>query len=268
MNRFWVRRERVLAVLLLAALVGCTTAGGQRGTLFQYSTIDALLTGVYDGDMTFAQLKQHGDFGLGTFNALDGEMIALDGRFYQIKSDGTVAPVADTMRTPFAVVMFFNPGRSRALANVADLQSLEHQLDQELPAKNIFCAIRIEAEFATIKARSVPRQQKPYPPLVEASKKQAVFEFHNVRGTLVGFRAPEFMRCLNVPGYHFHFLTSDRQAGGHVLDCKIIRATVQVDETPTRFLMALPHGDGFQQADLTRERHSELKSVEQGAPNR
>jgi len=51
-------------------------------TLFQTSTIDALLEGEYDGDISFAELEERGDFGLGTLEALDGEMIALDGGFY------------------------------------------------------------------------------------------------------------------------------------------------------------------------------------------
>lgn len=49
--------------------------------IFQLSTINALLEGVFDGNMSYGQLKQHGDFGIGTFNGLDGEMIAFDAAF-------------------------------------------------------------------------------------------------------------------------------------------------------------------------------------------
>jgi acetolactate decarboxylase len=48
---------------------------------FQTSTIAALLDGAYDGDVTFAELAERGDFGLGTLDGCDGEMIALDGSF-------------------------------------------------------------------------------------------------------------------------------------------------------------------------------------------
>src|SRR5207249_10961718 len=99
-----------LATIILAGLLSAGCA--RRDTLVQYSTINALLTGVYDGDMTFGELRRHGDFGLGTFNALDGEMIALDGRYYQITADGAVKPVRDDVRTPFAVVTHFYPGAS------------------------------------------------------------------------------------------------------------------------------------------------------------
>jgi acetolactate decarboxylase len=77
--------------------------------LFQASTIGALLDGAYDGDVTFAELAEHGDLGLGTLNALDGEMIALDGRFYRADASGTIREVDPGERTPFAVL----PGSSR-----------------------------------------------------------------------------------------------------------------------------------------------------------
>src|SRR6476659_2963447 len=72
--------------------------------LFQASTIGALLDGAFEGDLRFAELAEHGDLGLGTLNALDGEMIALDGRFYRADVEGRVSEVDPDERTPFAVV--------------------------------------------------------------------------------------------------------------------------------------------------------------------
>src|SRR5690349_21493614 len=45
-----------------------STGAAEPHTLFQTSTINAVLEGVYDGDMPVATLRQHGDFGLGTLN--------------------------------------------------------------------------------------------------------------------------------------------------------------------------------------------------------
>ena len=46
--------------------------------MFQRSTINALMQGVYDSNTTFeGELKSYGNFGLGTVWALDGEMIEL-----------------------------------------------------------------------------------------------------------------------------------------------------------------------------------------------
>ena len=48
--------------------------------VFQAATLDALFGGHFDGDLTFAEVAEHGDLGIGTLNGLDGEMLALDGR--------------------------------------------------------------------------------------------------------------------------------------------------------------------------------------------
>ena len=84
-------RRLVLCLALGLLASGCAAP---RTELFQYATINSLLAGVFDGDLTIAKLKRHGDLGIGTFNALDGEMLALDGQFYQIRSDGHVYPAA------------------------------------------------------------------------------------------------------------------------------------------------------------------------------
>ena len=55
--------------------------------LTQYSTIDALLSGVYDGNMSVAELKTRGNFGLGTFNGIDGEMIIVENKKNGTKRD-------------------------------------------------------------------------------------------------------------------------------------------------------------------------------------
>ncbi len=81
----------------------------EHHVLFQASTIGALLEGAYEGDLSFAELAEHGDLGLGTLNRLDGEMIALDGEFFRADVEGRVHPVAPAERTPFAVVTRFEP---------------------------------------------------------------------------------------------------------------------------------------------------------------
>jgi acetolactate decarboxylase len=78
----------VIAICFVAGLLaGCVSAPppddqDQDDVLTQVSTIDAILNGLYDGVITYRDLKEHGDFGIGTFEGLDGEMVALDGNFY------------------------------------------------------------------------------------------------------------------------------------------------------------------------------------------
>jgi acetolactate decarboxylase len=246
---------RYVGYLLLAALLGGAAFGYRPGTgdgdaLFQASTISALLVGVYDGEMTFRELKQHGDFGLGTLNGLDGEMVALDGRFYQVRTDGVAYPIDGAAKTPFAVVKRFRADRTVTLAGPADLTQLGQFLDRAIPTKNVLYAIRIEGRFKSLTTRSVPRQSLPYPPLLEATKHQQTFPFQNVQATLVGIRTPKWMADVNVAGYHFHCLTADRKAGGHVLACELAQATIALDEA-REFRMALPDDAAYNQAVLT-----------------
>jgi acetolactate decarboxylase len=249
----------VLAICLF--LLTCPFPAHSGPALYQYSTIDALLAGDYDGELTCGDLKKEGNLGLGTFNALDGEMVVLDGKVYQVKVSGKVAQAPDSGKTPFAVITSFNPQRVMPLQKAANLQELAKLMDQNLPTKNIFYALKIEGRFPKVVARSVPRQTRPYPPLVQAVKKQAVFNFTDVEGTILGFRCPVYVKGVNVPGYHLHFLTKDRTQGGHVLDCALENLTVQIDPIH-QFTLVLPQDLEFYRLDLEKDKSGELKKVE------
>jgi acetolactate decarboxylase len=256
-------RSKIVPALLFLIIVFLTSPlvahGGEA--LFQYSTIDALLAGDYDGQLTAGDLKKQGNLGLGTFNALDGEMVVLDGKVYQVKVDGKVSLAPDIDKIPFAVVTQFTPKKCTTLKKAANLKELTVLLDQALPTKNIFYAIKIEGRFPRVVARSVPRQTRPYPPLAKAVEKQAVFTFTNVEGTILGFRCPVYVKGVNVPGYHLHFLTKDRHAGGHVLDCAFENLTVQIDPIH-HFSLVLPEDKEFYHLDLGKDQSRDLKKVE------
>ena len=234
-------RYLLVATSLLIAISGCSRVQENKDVLFQASTMNAILERVYDGEITYKELKQHGDFGIGTFNGLDGELFALEGKFYQIKADGIAYPVDDSMKTPFAVVTFFEPDKSVLLDEASDYKQLQQYLDNLLPKKDIFYAIKIEGAFKYIKARNIPKQNKPYPQFSEVVKNQIIFEFHNVEGTIVGFRSPAYIEGINVPGYHFHFITKDKKTGGHLLECQMQNAKIEIDYT-SEFHMVLPEG--------------------------
>ena len=70
-------------------------------TVFQVSTSGALVAGVYDREVSVRTLLEHGDFGLGTFADLDGEMVVVDGRAYQIKGSGRVSEAPIGRRRTF-----------------------------------------------------------------------------------------------------------------------------------------------------------------------
>ncbi len=231
-------------------------------TLFQTSTIDALLDGNYDGDISFAELEAHGDFGLGTFDALDGEMVALDGGFYQIKSDGKAYAVDGQTKTPFAVVTFFEPTPSETL-DATNLAALCERVDRLSTDASVCCAVRVDGHFEYVRTRSVPRQRRPYPPLVEVVKNQPVFELRDVSGSLVGFRFPDYAQGLNVAGYHFHFITANRSAGGHVLECRLTEGELRIDrEADLR--VELPSDVDLPVPDQTDSKRETLDRIEKG----
>lgn len=256
-----MRRPLLLGVLLVLVLTCATGLAAEQQVLFQTSTLQALMNGVYDGDYSFEKLKKHGDFGLGTLEALDGEMVALDGRFYQVKTDGQVYAVAPAQKTPFAEVTFFRTDKTLDAAEIPDLKQLEQYLTARLPSPNVLYAFKITGKFSYIKTRSVPRQARPYPPLAEAANRQKVFEFRNVDGVMVGFFHPSFLAGINVAGYHFHFLTADRRAGGHLLDCRLQQARVEWSRI-NDFQLRLPGTEEFSRTDLSGDKKQEIDQVE------
>jgi acetolactate decarboxylase len=231
--------------------------------IFQNSTINALLEGVYDGSMTYGELRRHGDFGLGTFNALDGEMIALDGDFYQVKSDGVAYPVADDQRTPFATVLFFRPKLRRALTGPLNYEQFQALVEGLMEGPNLFYAVRVDGQFESVTTRSVPRQEQPYAPLAAVARTQPIFHLADVRGTLVGFRFPDFARGMNVPGFHLHFLSADKRTGGHVLDLVLTRGELAIDAW-AHFHLELPTDLTFLHADLGHDQGDALDRAERG----
>ena len=240
---------------------GCGTPA--RNTLFQTSTIDALLAGVYDADLSCGDLLKHGDFGIGTFDRVDGEMVVLEGTMYQIKGDGKVYKPDPNCKTPFATICHFNPEKTISINTSTDYKRIEFLIDAAAPSRNLFCAIKITGQFRLMRTRSVPAQRKPYPPLKEVTNKQPEFDMNNVFGTIVGFRCPPYVNGINVPGYHLHFINGDRTRGGHVLDFEIIDGRCDIDILH-QFFLRLPDTKDFAETDLSKDRNKELKDVEQG----
>lgn len=228
--------------------------------LYVCAPINALVEGIYQEKIPFTEIKKHGDFGIGTFDHLDGEMIMVQGNIYQIDSTGQVSQEPDSALTPFAAVTFFNPLTHDQLARPATFQEFNAWLLSLFPSPNIFYAIRIYGTFEFVKTRSVPKQEC-YRPLVEVTKNQPTFEYEKVRGTLAGFYTPSFMGAVSVPGLHLHFLSEDLRNGGHLLECR----PAQID-AGIQFIhsieIGLPRTLEFLTADLERDISKDLSSAE------
>ena len=240
-------------------------AGRESHVLFQASTIGALLEGSYDGDLSFAELAEHGDLGLGTLNGLDGEMIGLDGRFYRADVDGTVGEVDSGERTPFAVVTRFEPTVDVEIEGPLEHAELLARLDELIPADAATCAIRLDGSFELVRARSVPRQSPPYRPLTEVVLEQHVFELTEVEGTMLGFRFPDYAEGIEVSGYHLHFVSDDRERGGHVLASRCA-GTLRVRLDPSNDLhVELPPGVELADREVAADTHAAVELVERGS---
>ena len=239
-----------IAILLIARIVVLTQQIKDRETLYQVSVLSGLMQGDYDGKITLDKIRAHGDFGMGTFDQLDGEAIELDGIFYQVKSDGTVRLISGEVKSPFAMVTFFDTDIEFHLDRKPNYQSFREFIDSRLPTKNVPYAVKIEGKFDYIKVRSVPAQIKPYPLFSEVAKMQSVFEFHDIEGTLIGFIIPDYMQGVNISGYHLHFLSRDKISGGHVLECAINSGQAKIDDIK-RFEMVLPQSPDFYNLNLS-----------------
>lgn len=232
-------------------------------TLYQVSTIDALMQGVFDGVQPVSELKKHGDFGIGTFHALDGEMIVLDGKVYQVKADGKVYAVLNNATTPLATVTHFNSDFSEITSRPMNFSEFSTIMSGRLPSQNMIYAVRMHGTFPKMKVRAIPAQQKPYPTLTDAAKNQSVYMYTDTTGTVVGFYTPVFFKGLNVAGYHLHFLSDDRLTGGHILDFVVpSNARVDYDITPA-FTMPLPTSGAFTNVNLSQDLTKELAKIEQ-----
>ena len=234
----------LITIFFLTIIFGGSNVQGAEDVLFQLSLLNALDKGIAEGEMTIKDLKQHGDFGLGTFNAIDGELIGVDGNFYRMDVDGVAQPADDSLKTPYAFTTFFEPDKRVSLDAIEDYKKLKQQLDSLLPTKNIFYAIKIKGTFKYIKTRSIAKHNRPYPNLKEMFKTQTLTEFRNVQCTFVGFRCPVYVEGINFPVHHFHFVTDDRKAGGHIYECHLEKGVVEIDYIPS-FYLELPESKEF-----------------------
>lgn len=228
--------------------------------IYLSAPVNAIVEGIYEEHVPFSEIKRHGDFGLGTFDLLDGEMVMLDGRIWQVTADGRVREVGDDALTPFACVTFYRPEQHVALDEELGYDEFLRRLRAPLPSANIFYAFRIEGEFAHMKVRSVPKSEC-YIPLVEIAKEQPVFEFENITGTLAGFFTPAFMSSISVPGMHLHFLSDDLAHGGHLLSCRPRRVRAGIQSLHSVEL-ALPTTSYYLGWDFSRDVARDLDKAE------
>lgn len=237
-----------------------------NNAVFQVSILDALMQGVMEGCMTTGELLSHGNFGIGTFEGLGGELLVLDGKAYCGEADGTVRPVGEDELISFAQVTFFDEyaplHTMDAVDSVSDLKKALGAWTVEDP--NIIYAVKGRVEEAKVTVRSIEKQEEPYPSLAEAAKHQETHVYENVSGTLIGFQFPRFMDGVNMPSWHFHFLSDDRTMGGHVLNMEAPAVVLKVYPI-YEHTVRLPESRAFARLDIdqSEERKKALLKAEE-----
>lgn len=225
MNKF------ILSFLLFCSFVysGCSTHQINTEKVYQYSTIQALLDSKLTGTLTYGELKKRGNHGIGTFNFVDGEMIMVDGVAYRAYYDGSLYIVTDETLTPFAIVDHFVADKNIDINEELTCSQLKDTILDELTDKDQIYSIKVIGNFSVVNARSVKKSDKEGEGLKYVVENQNKFDFKDIDGTAAGFWFPEAFTKVNVPGFHFHFVSKDRKNGGHMLNCKVKSAKVLID---------------------------------------
>jgi len=228
--------KKNIAILLLIIATSCVNEIENSNenvensdNIFQYSTKNILLAHDYNGDITVAEIKEKGDFGLGTFNMFDGEMVLYDGNAFQAKTNGEINNMPSEALSPYVVTKFFNPDTSFSLPNDISLDSAKTLLNPLVENLLIPIAIKMTATFKTLKSRSVDKVSDESITLTEIIANQTEFDFTNVSGTVIGFWYPDYFDGVNFTGFHMHVLLDDLSGGGHLLDCTFESVNVEID---------------------------------------
>lgn len=242
------------------------TTKNTNDCLTQISTIQALTSGDYYGSVTVEDLLKDGDIGLGTFEGVNGEMIVLNGKCYQALGDGTVVEADKNEKVPFANVTHFDEDRKIELSDIENIDTLKDALNNAIAStgKNTFYACKIDGTFSEMNVRSELKQSEPYKALDKVMETdQRLFDYTNVKGTLVALYCPAYASQINSAGWHIHFISDDKTKGGHVLDLNFSNANAVLDKTDT-INMQLPDDEFFNNIDFNSMSNDSVKTVEQG----
>jgi acetolactate decarboxylase len=197
---------------------------------FQTSTLQALADGDWQDHLTVGELRRRGSLGLGTCDALDGEMTLLDGQAWRACANGSIVRVADAERAPFAVVTTFTADATLTIRRPLEHAELLWTIRAVADEPDASFAIRFDGALDTVRARSVAPQYLPNRARsLVAATQQGHFTLGPTVGTLVGFSFARWADDFEPPGVHLHAITADRRRGGHVLRARVGPGTLRFD---------------------------------------
>lgn len=199
------------------------------GEYTQFYSLYTIKNGIFTGDIKLSEVIKCGNFGIGTFNNIDGELVVIDGKIYRTKADGT-AEIVDNLdeKTPYAIVTEFQPEIEHNVAqlNFSDLIDEIDTMRSKL-RESILC-IEVAGIFKWVQTRAPEPSYPPYKDLADIIADQPSTTFDNINGNVVGFYTPEFLSALGVPDYHFHFIDESRGFGGHLQDLYLDEGVIKI----------------------------------------
>lgn len=245
-----MRRIRLsLNVLFMCGIASACSMTVIPQNIWQNAPAISLNNGQYLGLTSVREIKYFGNHGVGAWDQLDGEGVIVNGRFYKIHASGKVEEMPDSATMAWAVVTQFATESTVTLTQQGSYAQLQANIDPTFPTLNTHYAIKIIGEFTHLTTRSLPRQKPPFPPLCQVIPSQPEFHFASIRGTMVGFRSPDYVGNFGVPGWHLHFISDDKMHGGHVLDFADVTGELAIDRVD-QLHIEMPDNPAFNQIDL------------------
>jgi len=217
--------------------------------LWQIMPSMAFKLGLYDGVIKIGEARKRGNFGVGQFARLDGELTVLEGKFYHARSDGSVRLAEDDDELCFAQLCFYEAPQAWNVPGGMDMTQFGAYLTSLMPFPNFFWAFHLSGQFANVTPTAPPPFTKPYPPFADAIKLRQSFPASDIAGAVVGFYSPPFTGDTGVPGFHYHFISRNGLLSGHLTAFEVKEATVSAARID-QYLLQLPSTSEYEGATL------------------
>lgn len=232
-----------------------------KETIYQYSCINALMGGVFNGLFPISDIKQKGNFGIGCSADLSGELIIHGCHFLEAKGHRVLRKMNDTELLPFAQITTFSP-EVTFIANEVNKENLYNHLAQKTLLDNVFLAVKIEGIFDSMQIRRPDDSGKVYKTALDVAENQVVDHLSTIEGSLIGFWTPKFFENISVAGFHLHFIDKEQKIGGHMIDFALSNAKISY-QVKSGINIELSKKESYLQQDLNIEDMSSIiKKVE------
>ncbi len=228
-----------------------------KNSLYQVSTLNAVMQGYADSAMTSEAFLEYGDMGFGTLASTKGNMIVIDGRMYQIQADGSAAKASKEDGVSFGVITSIGEDAYTTDLTEMDMEGVMAELDGyiENHGKNRIYAAMIDGKFSQIQT-----QAGMAAPKTAEDEETAVQELEDSKGTIVAVWFPDYYSGLNTSGWHMYYLTSNRKTGGYAAGFTLNEAKVMISEVDG-FSMMMPGDGDYQHLELSdQESESEIET--------